>query len=295
VTLATTSRFSHYVRAPFAGAMPAAIGLIVFAALLIGWLRRDEEYLTPDHGLGYWLGICGSLMMLLLLMYSVRKRKKSMRSIGSIPTWFRIHMLLGVAGPVLIMFHSNFRLGALNSNVALFAMLTVAGSGVIGRYIYRKIHMGMYGRKAVAKDILSDAEMLRRDLAQEIGEVDYIFKELSAFGKRVIDQPPSTALSSLLTGGALALQAPFLRARLLAEVRSVARRQGKARGWSLRERRSRIARVDEVVKLYFNALLKAAELRFYERLFSLWHLLHLPLFFLMIMTVLVHVWAAHRY
>jgi cell division protein FtsL len=37
------------------------------------------------------------------------------------------------------------------------------------------------------------------------------------------------------------------------------------------------------------------ELRFFERLFSLWHVLHLPLFFLMVMAALVHVWATHRY
>jgi hypothetical protein len=289
------SRLSHYVAAPITKATPAAIAILVFVALLIGWLRHDEEYLTPDHGLGYWLGICGSLMMLLLLMYSLRKRNKSMRSIGSIPTWFRIHMLLGIAGPLLIMFHSNFRLGALNSNVALFAMVIVAGSGVIGRYIYRKIHMGMYGRKAVAQEILADAETLRKGLEKEIGDVDYIFQELSSFGKRIIEQPPSTALSSLWTGGALALQAPFLRARFMGEIRRLAQRQGRDRGWSSRERRDRIARVDEVLTLYFNALLKAAELRFYERLFSLWHVLHLPLFFVMVATVIVHVWAVHRY
>lgn len=289
------SRFSHYVAAPISKATPTAIAIAVFVALLIGWLRHDEEYLTPDHGLGYWLGIWGSLMMLSLLIYSLRKRKKSLRSIGSIPAWFRIHMLFGVTGPVLIMFHSNFRLGALNSNVALFAMLIVAGSGVIGRYIYRKIHMGMYGRKAIAKEILADAETLRLGLEKEIGDVDYIFQELSSFGKRIIEQPPSTALSSLWTGGALALQAPFLRARLIAEVRRLGQCEEGGRGWSSRERRDRVARVNEVVTLYVNALLKAAELRFYERLFSLWHVLHLPLFFVMVATVIVHVWAVHRY
>jgi hypothetical protein len=293
--IATSSRFAHYVTAPLMRAAPAAVAIFVFVALFIGWLRHDEEFLTPDNGLGYWLGICGSLMMLLLLIYSFRKRNKAMRSIGSIPTWFRIHMFLGVAGPVLIMFHSNFRLGALNSNVALFAMLVVASSGVIGRYIYRKIHMGLYGRKAVVQEILADAELLRQDLGAEISSLDHIFQELYSFGRRVTDQPPSSALSSLWTGGLLAAQAPFLRARLREEVRRLAQREAKAQGWSSRERRNRVERVNEVVTLYFNALLKAAELRFYERLFALWHFLHLPLFCLMVMTVLVHVWAAHRY
>jgi hypothetical protein len=293
--IAASSRFAHYVTAPIMRATPLAVAGVVFIALAIGWMRRGEEYLTPKNGLGYWLGILGSLTMLLLLVYSFRKRSKSARSIGSIPTWFRIHMFLGVAGPVLIMFHSNFRLGALNSDVALFAMLIVASSGVVGRYIYGKIHTGLYGRKAVLKEVVADAEILRQELGKEINDVDEVFQELNSFGRRVVDQPPSTALSSLWTGGLLVLQAPFMRARLLEDVRRLARREGKARGWSRAERHSRIERVNEIVTLYLNALLKAAELRFYERLFKLWHVLHLPLFFLMVLTLVFHVWAVHRY
>ena len=36
----------------------------------------------------------------------------------------------------------SFSTGAANSNVALFSMLTVAGSGFIGRYLYAHIHHG---------------------------------------------------------------------------------------------------------------------------------------------------------
>ena len=274
--------------------MPAAIAFAVFVALTIGWVRRDEEILTPDSGVGYWLGIVGGLMMLTLLLYSVRKRQKSIRALGSIPLWFRIHMFLGVAGPVLIMFHSNFHLGALNSNVALFTMLTVAFSGVIGRYIYGKIHMGLYGRKAVAKEILADAEALAKELGPDMAATD-AFKDLGAFGKRVMDQPPSTALSSLVQGAMLHVQSRLLRNRVLAEARKHVIDEGKANGWSFWQRRRRLAEVNEIVTAYFKALLKAAELRFYERLFSLWHVLHLPLFFVMVLAALVHVWAAHRY
>ena len=274
---------------------PVVVAVVVFVALAWGWTQRDEEYLNPDSGLGYWLGIIGGLMMLALLIYSARKRKHSMRAVGSIPLWFRIHMMLGVLGPVLIMFHSNFHLGALNSNVALFTMLTVAGSGVIGRYFYGKIHMGLYGRKAVAKEILADADALRKELGDEIGAGDHVFEELTAFGKRVIEKPPQGALSSLWAGGVLAVQSHFLRSRILTEVRRLAQIEGKLHGRTWWERRRRVAQVSEVVTLYFNALLKAAELRFYERLFAMWHVLHLPLFFLMVLAALVHVWATHRY
>jgi hypothetical protein len=33
----------------------------------------------------------------------------------------------------------------------------------------------------------------------------------------------------------------------------------------------------------------------YERLFSLWHVLHMPLFFMMVISALLHVLAVHLY
>ncbi len=292
---AVSSRYWPYVTRPIARTTPVAVAVLVFVAILIGWLQSDEEYVVPENGLGYWLGIAGSVAMLALLTYSYRKRNKSKRVIGSVPTWFRVHMFLGVLGPVLIMFHSNFRLGALNSNVALFAMLMVATSGVIGRYIYGKIHMGLYGRKAEAQEILVDIESLRREFGQKTHIADPIFDELDAFGRQIIERPTSNAIESLWFGGVQVVRARFLHARLRDQMRRLVENEGRTQGWSWWQRRRRFSELDEVVTIYFNALLKAAELRFYERLFNLWHLLHLPLFFLMVMAALVHVWAAHRY
>jgi len=89
---------------------------------LIGWRDSEEGHLTPESGLSYWLGIGGASAMLLLLLYPLRKRMKALRGFGRLSAWFRIHMLLGVVGPALILFRCNFKLGSLNSNVALFSM-----------------------------------------------------------------------------------------------------------------------------------------------------------------------------
>lgn len=292
---AASSRYWPYVTGPIAHTTPAAVAVLVLIVLIIGWLQSDEEYVVPESGLGYWLGIAGGVAMLALLMYSYRKRNKSKHVIGSVPTWFRIHMFLGVLGPVLIVFHSNFRLGALNSNVALFSMLIVATSGVIGRYIYGKIHMGLYGRKAAAQEILADIESLRREFGQKTDIADPIFDELDAFGRQIIERPTSNAIESLWFGGVQAVRSRLLRAQLRDHMRRLVEIEGRTRGWSWWQRWRRFSEMNEVVAIYFNALLKAAELRFYERLFNLWHILHLPLFFLMVMAALVHVWAAHRY
>lgn len=293
--MASGAQIAHYITNPIARVFPFVAALLVASVLAAGWMQRDEEYLTPDSGTGYWLGIYGSLAMLLLLIYSFRKRNKAAGAIGSIRFWFRTHMMLGVIGPVLILFHSNFTLGPLNSNVALFAMVTVALSGAIGKYIYGKIHMGLYGRKAEAKELLAEAEKLKQYLGEEMQAAVYVSRELNAFSDSIKDRTPTSAFGTLWAGAIMAVRARTLRARLVSEARRLIRIEGRSLGWSWRERRERQERVTKVVRLYSDAVLKAAELAFYERLFALWHILHLPLFFLMLLAGIVHVWAVHHY
>src|SRR5262245_28817329 len=103
------------------GLTSLAFATVVAAALTYGWHMRDEGHLTPDSGLGYWLGILGASAVLLLLGYPLRKRLTGLKPLGSVTGWFRLHMMLGVIGPAVLLLPANFKLGSLNSNVALLA------------------------------------------------------------------------------------------------------------------------------------------------------------------------------
>ena len=144
--------------------------LLVLAALAVGWQKRGQVYLTPEQGAGYLLGIIGASLILLLLLYPLRKHARWMRSLGAVRHWFRAHMMMGVIGPVCILYHSNFQLGSMNGNIALFSMLLVASSGLVGRYFYTRIHYGLYGRKADLAHLGSDAAAAKShmDLAFEL-------------------------------------------------------------------------------------------------------------------------------
>src|SRR5512139_1638116 len=125
-------------------ALQSVSPMLLFAAAcvllaLLGMQAGLERFITPEKGLGYALGIVGGSAMLLLLIYPARKRLAWLAPIGSVKAWFQIHMVLGIVGPLLVLFHSNFRTGATNSNVALACMLIVSGSGLIGRYFYSRI------------------------------------------------------------------------------------------------------------------------------------------------------------
>ena len=170
--------------------MKIGAGLFFFLsgfAIYAGWKLRHREYLTAETGTGYLLGIVGSVMMLVLLLYPLRKRFRFMANWGPISYWFRIHMMLGVVGPICILYHANFTLGSTNSSVALFSMLLVAGSGLIGRYLYVKIHYGLYGRRMNLKELIQELEEEKGGLARSIGYSPDVRQQLLRFSSSVLN------------------------------------------------------------------------------------------------------------
>ena len=55
-------------------------------------------------------------------------------------------------GPVLILWHTNFKLGSINSSVALIAMLVVAASGLVGRFLHGRFIAASMDASAPARD-----------------------------------------------------------------------------------------------------------------------------------------------
>ena len=56
---------------------------LLSVVLLLNWQNREYGYMTPESGLGYALGIIGGSMMLVLLLYPLRKRIRWMRRAGA--------------------------------------------------------------------------------------------------------------------------------------------------------------------------------------------------------------------
>jgi hypothetical protein len=109
--------------------------LVIAALILAAWRFSQMKLFDAGDDIGYWLGVAGGVTMLLLFSYPLRKHFKFTRNWGRVKWWFLVHMFLGVGGPVLILIHSTFRVGSLNAGVALYSMLLVAASGVVGRFI----------------------------------------------------------------------------------------------------------------------------------------------------------------
>lgn len=269
---------------------PSHIGLwLALAAIIAGLAIPTERYLTPQHGMGYWLGIVGGSLMLSLLIYPLRKRMPALAVIGSVKLWFRTHMVFGIVGPLAILYHANFSLGATNSNVALFCMLVVSGSGLFGRYLYTRIHHGLYGRRATLRELALDADKLR----QHSGAL----RVLPGLMDRVTQAEQHIGAPMPL------VIRPFVAAwRQRRESRRISRLVRNA--VEMVASRSRVIywqrdRLTLAATRYADARLMAArrvaEFEASERLFAAWHILHLPLFFMLVVFGVVHVIAVHVY
>ncbi|WP_439101256.1 hypothetical protein [Congregibacter sp.] len=268
--------------------------LLVAWALYRGWILRSEGYLTAERGVGYILGIVGASMMLALLLYPVRKHLRSLRNFGAIRYWFWAHMVLGVLGPTLILFHANFSFGSLNSNVALVCMLLVASSGIIGRFLYSRIHYGLYGRRATQAEL----SLLARQNREKLNWGEELDREVSA-GLDLLDQVTARLAGRDRASFAVwfreTRRARAIRNQLKKNISRSLRRRATDVGWSGADFRSHRRDSIRYLKGYFAASQKFQELDFYARLFALWHVVHLPFFYMMILAAVVHVVAVHVY
>jgi len=280
--------------APRVPVVTLASYFLLSMVLLAGWFYSGEEIITAKEGTGYVIGIVGGAMMLLLILYPLRKTARWMRHMGAVKNWFRAHMILGLIGPALILFHANFSMGSLNSSVALVAMLLVALSGLVGRYIYAGIHYGLYGKEMSLNE-------LRKDFKDNSHGMIYVLDYAPAIRKRLLDFDAKALKAHYSFAGSIkGLVVTFFSAMRLRIVLSVAlgrtlrvaARRGK---WSHSEIKAQGRATRLYVSNHISAAMAIARFKVYERLFSLWHILHMPLFLMLVLTAIIHVIAVHMF
>ena len=273
---------------------PARGYLLLALAITYGYLLRDFGYITPESGVGYWLGIIGGSMMLFLLLYPLRKRIRILQIFGPTRFWFRLHMAFGLVGPLLILYHCNFQLGSVNSKVALYCMLLVAGSGIVGRHFYARIHRGLYGRKTSLRE-------LQQDLTASVDKshgLATLMPILVAWLNKMAEELQGCGVTQTL-GIRRSIRWTFTHHFTHFSLWLTARRELKtmAENSSIvardRDRLSRAA--SKFIRDYMLLVGRVAQFSFYERLFALWHILHLPIFLLLVVSALFHVLAVHMY
>jgi hypothetical protein len=267
---------------------------IAALAALTGWLARDRRILDADYGFGYFLGLVAVACMSALLVYPLRKRFAFLKFLGPTKNWFKAHMLLGTLGPLAALYHCNFTTGSVNGSVALYAAVLVAVSGFVGRYIYSKVHLGLYGRRTDLKELLSRIEIAAPAATRAAQFVPELTRRLVQFDRAVL-VPPAGLGACFVLPLRLAVLTRLEYSRLMAfarrEIRAEALRSVRLEryGPSL----ERITR--EYVRNHLRQVRRVAEFVAYQRLFALWHVVHRPFFAILALAAVIHVVAVNVY
>lgn len=272
------------------------IALAVLTALLIflAWLVRVGNLYESSSDFAYYIGLVGGLLMLSLLLYPLRKRVHAFERLGSMEAWFRFHMVAGILGPLLVLFHSTFKTGSLNGAMALYAMLLVAISGVMGRFIYRHIHRGMYGKQLTLAEVQTDLVECAENVKSVYALRPDIEPRLKAFHDAAYQQIDSWLLNTwrFMT---LRWRSQRLAKAVRYDAKAALSKQFRKQGGRRREVIFHYRLARQQIDQYLDAVVKASQLAVWEKLFSYWHLIHVPFLYLLVFSGIVHVIAVHMY
>ncbi|HPE37198.1 MAG TPA: hypothetical protein PK625_08605 [Spirochaetales bacterium] len=259
------------------------VALVVLAVL---WQGRDYyrtpladrphhelfRELRPAGRIGHGLGIVGSAMVLLLLLYSLRKRWKPLARLGQLRHWLRYHIFLGTAGPILITLHTSGKVDGLVA-VSYWSMAAVALSGVFGRYLYQQIPRNVLGEAMAPAAVEERNEAILVDLADRFGA----------------DQRCLDALDKLALGQLQGKPAPVALLNLPFVNIMLARRLQK---WIRAYRLPDAPEVRLLAKQWVLATRRLHLFHLVRDLFHWWHVFHKPFAIIMILVMVVHVGVA---
>jgi len=220
--------------------------------------HADHELLKPNGLLGHGIGIIGSLSMVAgVSIYMLRKRMKSLVRLGKLKHWLEFHIFLCTIGPILVIFHTSFKVGGLVA-ISFWSMVAVVLSGVIGRFIYIQIPRTIEGREMS----LNEVRGLKTDIR------DVLVTKYS-FNKDSLD----TIVESTL--GSRKNRAGVRRIKKTLKDNHLSRFQR--------------SQVMKLVKNEISLNRRIDRLENMQNLFKYWHVAHLPFALVMLIIMVIHV------
>ena len=230
--------------------------------------------LRPSGRLGLAFGIAGLSLFLFMWLYPLRKRARVLARLGSTGSWLRVHILAGLTLPFVVAVHAGWRFTGL-IGLGYAAMTLVVLSGIVGRYLYVHIPRHRNGLELTRDEVAAERRALLTRIAAATG-LDPMEVE------RALALEPSRRAP----GGLLGLVADDLARRRA--LRALARRWSRPSGRAAPDP----AALAEALKLARRQLALDQQVRALEttrRIFSWWHVAHLPVALTGLIAVLIHV------
>lgn len=220
--------------------------------------HTNHELLKPNGLLGHGLGIIGSISMVAgVSIYMLRKRMKSLVRFGKLKHWLEFHIFLCALGPLLVLFHTSFKIGGLVA-VSFWSMVAVVVSGIIGRFIYIRIPRTIEGRELNLNEV--------RSLKTDIRDI--------LTTKYSLDKNSLSAI----------IESSQENRRDRSGIRSI--KQALKDNNLTRTQRSHVLKL---VKNEISLNRRIDRLETMQNLFRYWHVAHLPFALVMLIIMVVHV------
>lgn len=104
-----------------------------------GWIDSTSRVTAkPGDSVSLWLGWAGISVMVLMNVYSIRKRAGFLQGRGNLKYWLDFHIFCGLLGPLFILFHCGLKARGVVA-ISFWSMIISFSSGVIGRYFYLQL------------------------------------------------------------------------------------------------------------------------------------------------------------
>ncbi|WP_455207342.1 hypothetical protein [Kaarinaea lacus] len=272
------------------------VALLTVSALLIvvscGWLVISNANFLASGDFAYNAGLLGGFLMLCSIFYALLKRIRFINALGRNDTWFYAHLFCGIAGPLLIIFHTTFTIKSINSGVSFFCMLIILLSGLFGRYIFTLLsfqtHRIYLGVGEVELDLLSTFQ-------------DY----QCATGKST-----KAALTQLIVSGLkkpnywfqnipqlfrMMFSAMLCYRALMKDIKRTCVTARTNKQWDKKTYKGNLADTKRLARSYIYRIIKLSMLSITQNLLANWRTLHTNLLYLLTLTAIGHIVAVHMY
>ena len=264
------------------------IGVAIYGANYYLLSQADRPFspkhhlLKPGGAVGVNMGIIGVLMLCAIFVYPLRKRWGWLQKQGDSRHWLDYHVILGVAAPVFIAFHSSFKFHGV-AGIAFWVMVAVAISGLVGRYLYGLV----IRRVAEAESSLREYRQILADQTTLPQTALFPFLHLPT-QDQAAQWPMLKAVGYVVLSD---LATPFRVARL--RIRGMTVRQTIASWGGLRPSRNLL--LEWVLALAGKHAALSHRMLFLsqlKRVLQLWHVIHRPFSYAFAVLALFHIFIA---
>ena len=276
------------IKKVFYAAVAVAWLVLVVAPGYYGWeyymtpiperpFTEMHDLLKPTGLIGHGYGIIGSLFIIIgVVTYTLRKRVSWFEGWGKLRSWLRFHIFLCTTGPALVVWHTSLKFKGVVA-ISFWSMVIVVASGILGRYVYKRIPKTEDGQFKSVQFILEEKHRLKQQIDSLVSLTPENERSLGLTAGEMKFSNPWAALTSALRFDIQGLL-HWRRDREVTAQFSLTDADGDAFRRAIQAYRWKTRQEFLIEPL--------------QKIFGYWHVFHIPLATIMFLVLAVHVFVS---